>query len=71
MIEDDGPGIPESERMKVFKAFYRMDSSRFSKYGKTGLGLTIATNIIKGHGGEIKLSKAGIGGLKVEIFLPI
>jgi len=70
MIEDDGPGIPESERMKVFKAFYRMDRSRFSKYGKTGLGLTIATNIIKGHGGEIKLSKASIGGLKVEIFLP-
>ena len=71
MIEDDGPGIPESERMKVFKAFYRMDRSRFSKYGKTGLGLTIATNIIKGHGGEIKLNQSSIGGLKVEIFLPI
>ena len=71
IIEDDGPGIPENKRLEVFKAFHRLDKSRFSKYGRTGLGLTIAKNIVKGHGGNIKLYKSKIGGLKVRISLPI
>ena len=70
IIEDDGPGIPEKKRMEVFRAFYRVDESRFSKDGKTGLGLTIAKSIINGHGGDIMLKKSDIGGLRVEISLP-
>ncbi len=70
IIEDDGPGIPEKKRMEVFRAFYRVDESRFSKDGKTGLGLTIAKSIINGHGGDIILKRSDIGGLRVEISLP-
>tara|TARA_Y100001954_G_C15596006_1_gene495608 strand:- start:24 stop:824 length:801 start_codon:yes stop_codon:yes gene_type:complete len=69
-IQDDGPGIPENEREKVFGAFYRIDESRMSKSGNTGLGLAIAKNIIEGHGGNISLSKSSLGGLKVTIKLP-
>ena len=66
-IEDDGPGIPKDRYVDVFKAFFRLDKSRFSEAGNTGLGLTIAKNIIQGHGGKIRLSRAVDGGLKVEI----
>ena len=70
LIEDDGPGIPKNKRKDVFLAFHRLDKSRFSKHGRTGLGLTIAKNIIKGHGGHILLGKSNLGGLKVEVTLP-
>ena len=70
-IEDDGKGIPKNKREKVFKAFYRIDESRQSESANTGLGLTIAKDIIQGHGGRIILSGSNLGGLKVEIILPI
>ncbi|MBJ57410.1 MAG: two-component sensor histidine kinase [Rickettsiales bacterium] len=70
LIEDDGPGIPQNKRKEVFLAFHRLDKSRFTKYGRTGLGLTIAKNIIKGHGGDILLGKSNLGGLKVEVTFP-
>ena len=57
IIEDDGPGF-QKKRMEVFRAFYRVDESRFSKDGKTGLGLTIAKSIINGHGGDIILKRS-------------
>ena len=69
-IEDDGQGIPKSKREEVFKAFYRMDQSRQSASANTGLGLTIAKDIIQGHGGRILLNTSHLGGLKVEITLP-
>ncbi len=71
IIEDDGHGIPDNKLLDVFKAFYRVDKSRFSKSGNTGLGLTIAKNIIQGHAGKIKLSKSSMSGLKVEISFSI
>ena len=66
-IEDDGPGIPTSKRSDVFKAFYRIDKSRSSSTGNSGLGLTIAKNIIQEHSGTIKLDASELGGLKVVI----
>ncbi len=70
VVDDDGPGIPESERVAVFKPFYRLDASRRPSTGGVGLGLTIARDIVLGHGGEIELSDAPEGGLRVLIRLP-
>jgi two-component system osmolarity sensor histidine kinase EnvZ len=74
-IDDDGPGIPESERKKVFKPFYRIDNSRNLDKKTTstgsGLGLAIAFDAITSHGGRIKLSNSPLGGLRVTIFIPI
>jgi two-component system osmolarity sensor histidine kinase EnvZ len=69
-VDDDGPGIPESERLAVFKPFYRLDASRRPSTGGVGLGLTIARDIVLGHGGEIELSESPEGGLRVLIRLP-
>ena len=69
-IEDDGPGIPEMEYENVFKPFYKIDKGRADSKSSVGLGLSIASDIIKSHGGNIKLEKSSIGGLGVKIFLP-
>jgi two-component system osmolarity sensor histidine kinase EnvZ len=69
-IEDDGKGIPKNKRKDVFRAFYREDESRLSDSANTGLGLTIAKDIIQSHGGKIILNQSKLGGLKVELYLP-
>lgn len=69
-IEDRGPGIASEDREKVFEAFYRLDRSRSRETGGTGLGLTVAQNIIRAHGGTISLSNRADGGLRVEATLP-
>ncbi len=70
IIEDDGPGIPESQYLEVFKPFYRIDSARNQNIDGTGLGLAIARDIIRSHGGTIKLSQSSMGGLCVTVNLP-
>ena len=70
-IDDDGPGIPEEEREAVFKPFYRLDGSRNPETGGTGLGLTIARDIMHGHGGDIILNDAPGGGLRALLKLPL
>ena len=70
-IDDDGPGIPEKERENVFKPFYRIDKSRGDSKSSVGLGLSIASDIIKSHGGNILLEKSPINGLRVKIFFPL
>ena len=70
IVEDDGKGIPKNKREEVFKAFYRIDEARQSSSANTGLGLTIAKDIIQSHGGRILLNSSILGGLKVEITLP-
>ena len=70
LIEDDGPGIPESEYENVFKPFYKIDKSRAESKSSVGLGLSIASDIIRSHGGIINLSKSELGGLKIKISLP-
>ncbi len=70
-IEDDGPGIPEKEYENVFKPFYKIDKGRADSKSSVGLGLSIASDIIRSHGGNIKLEKSKLNGLGVKIFLPV
>ena len=69
-IEDNGPGIPEAEYDNVFKPFYKIDKGRAETKSSVGLGLSIASDIIRSHGGNIKLAKSPMGGLEAKIFLP-
>ncbi len=69
-IEDDGPGIPSKEYDNVFKPFYKIDKGRADAKSSVGLGLSIASDIIRSHGGNIKLEKSKLSGLGVKIFLP-
>ena len=70
-IEDDGPGIPEKEYDNVFKPFYKIDKGRSDSKSSVGLGLSIASDIVRSHGGNIKLEKSKLNGLEVRIFLPV
>ena len=70
-VEDDGPGIPENEYENVFKPFYKIDKGRADSKSSVGLGLSIASDIIRSHGGNIKLNKSSFNGLEVKIFLPV
>ena len=70
-IEDNGPGIPENEYSNVFKPFYKIDKGRADSKSSVGLGLSIASDIIRSHGGNIKLEKSLMNGLGVKIFLPV
>ena len=69
-IDDDGPGIPDEELETVFRPFYRLDSARNQDNPSTGLGLAIARDIARGHGGDLKLSRSPKGGLRATLRLP-
>ena len=69
-IDDDGPGIPEKEYENVFKPFYKIDKGRAGAKSSVGLGLSIASDIIRSHGGNIKLERSKMNGLGIKIFLP-
>jgi two-component system osmolarity sensor histidine kinase EnvZ len=71
LIDDDGPGIPEDKRKDVFRPFFRLDPSRNLETGGSGLGMTIARDVIHGHGGQISLGDSPTGGLRIEIRLPL
>ena len=70
-IEDNGPGIPVKEYGNVFKPFYKIDKGRAASKSSVGLGLSIASDIIRSHGGNIMLEKSSLNGLGVKIFLPV
>ena len=70
-IDDDGPGIAENEYQNVMKPFYRIDKSRGQNKSGVGLGLSIANDIIRSHGGIIALDKSPLNGLRVKISLPL
>tara|TARA_B100000767_G_scaffold34386_1_gene29242 strand:+ start:37 stop:633 length:597 start_codon:yes stop_codon:yes gene_type:complete len=70
-IDDDGFGIPENEYANVFKPFYKIDKSRGDSKSSVGLGLSIASDTIKSHGGNILLEKSHLNGLRVKIILPL
>ena len=69
-ISDDGPGIPQEEYENITKPFYKIDKSRSEKKSSVGLGLSIASDIVKSHGGDITFAKSKFGGLEVAISLP-
>jgi two-component system osmolarity sensor histidine kinase EnvZ len=70
MLDDDGPGIPEDEYNNVFKPFYKINKSRGDSKSSVGLGLSIASDVIRSHGGNIKLEKSPEKGLRIKIFFP-
>jgi two-component system osmolarity sensor histidine kinase EnvZ len=69
-IEDNGPGIPQNEYSNVFRPFYRIDKSRGLNKSGVGLGLSVAQDVIKSHGGNISLSESRYKGLLVKISFP-
>ncbi len=70
-INDDGPGIPPSQYKNVFRPFYRLDESRNLNHSGVGLGMSIAEDIIRSHGGNIELGESMYKGLQVKISLPL
>jgi len=70
-VEDNGPGIPIEQREAVFRPFFGLDDSRNQNVKSTGLGLSIARDIVRGHGGDITLGHSRLGGLKATIRLPV
>src|SRR5437588_8996351 len=70
MVDDDGPGIAPANRARVFRPFVRLDSSRNPLTGGVGLGLTIARDVARSHGGDIRLETSPQGGLRARVHLP-
>ncbi|WP_035056257.1 ATP-binding protein [Andreprevotia chitinilytica] len=70
-VEDDGPGIPEADRKRVFEPFLRLDASRDRHTGGFGLGLAIVRRIALVHGGEVVLDRSALGGARFVIVLPV
>ncbi len=71
IIEDDGPGIPDSKKSDAMRPFVRLDNARGRDTGGTGLGLSIAQTAIENHGGQMFLENSDLGGLRVRVVLPI
>tara|TARA_B110000971_G_scaffold70301_1_gene72013 strand:- start:379 stop:912 length:534 start_codon:yes stop_codon:yes gene_type:complete len=71
LVDDDGPGIPIDQYKNVFKPFYRLDDSRNLNHSGVGLGLSIAEDIVRSHGGNIELNKSDYNGLQVRVSLPL
>jgi signal transduction histidine kinase len=70
-IADDGPGIPPAELENVFQPFRRLETSRNRETGGTGLGLPIARNIFRAHGGDVVLRNRAEGGAQASVTLPV
>ena len=70
-FNDDGEGIPRDKYEDVFKPFFTLDPSRNKLKGESGLGLTITRDIIRSHGGDVKLSDSNLGGLQLKVLLPL
>ena len=70
-VDDDGPGIPPAERDNVFRPFYRLGNGRNVDTGNTGLGLAIARDIARSHGGDITLGESSMGGLRATVRVPL
>ncbi len=71
VVEDDGPGVPEEERQRVFERFVRLDEARARDAGGSGLGLAIVKEIVTAHGGQVEISTAGLGGARFVVRLPM
>ena len=70
-VEDDGPGVPEMERQRLFEPFYRLESSRNRETGGVGLGLALVRAAVLAHGGRVELINRPGGGLRAQVSLPL
>jgi two-component system osmolarity sensor histidine kinase EnvZ len=70
-VDDNGPGIPAERREEAFRPFHRLDTGRTLSSGGVGLGLAIARDIARGHGGDITLGESKLGGLRAVVRLPV
>ena len=70
VIEDDGPGVPAAQRDRVFERFVRLDASRERSSGGSGLGLSIVMEVVRAHGGSVRITDAQPQGCRVELRLP-
>jgi two-component system osmolarity sensor histidine kinase EnvZ len=70
VIDDDGPGIPEDRYEDAFAPFGRLDEGRSSNHKGVGLGLAIARDIVRGHGGDVTLDRSPLGGLRAVVRVP-
>lgn len=71
LVDDDGPGIPEQKREEAFRPFHRLDEGRNLQTGGVGLGLAIARDIARAHGGDLVLASSAAGGLRAILRLPV
>ena len=71
VVEDDGPGIEETRREEAFRPFHRLDEGRNLQTGGVGLGLAVARDIARAHGGDVRLEQSPLGGLRAVIWLPV
>jgi signal transduction histidine kinase len=69
-VDDDGPGIPEADRERVFERFVRLDDARARDDGGSGLGLAIVAELVAAHGGSVAIGSSSLGGARVEVTLP-
>jgi signal transduction histidine kinase len=70
VVADDGPGVPEQQRERIFERFVRLDESRHTDSGGAGLGLAIARDIARDHGGDIEVGERDGGGARFVVTLP-
>ncbi len=71
VVSDDGPGVPETERERIFERFVRLDIDRARAAGGSGLGLAIVSEIVAAHGGSVMVGEASGGGARFEVRLPV
>jgi signal transduction histidine kinase len=69
-VDDDGPGIPQEDRERVFERFVRLDPARSARAGGTGLGLAIVREVTRHHGGSVRIEQSGTGGASLLVSLP-
>ena len=70
VVEDEGPGIPETDRQRVFERFYRVDKARSRETGGTGLGLSIVKHLVGLHGGDVRVENRAGGGARFTVRIP-
>jgi len=70
-VDDDGPGVPLDRREDVFRPFFRLDEARNQDQSGSGLGLSIARDIARSHGGEVWLGDSPLGGLRASLRIPV
>ena len=70
-VDDDGPGIAPEQREEVFRPFHRLDQARNQDHGGAGLGLAIARDIARSHGGDVHLADSPLGGLRATVRIPV